>query len=329
MPKISVLMPVYNPKEEYLRESIESILNQTYSDYEFIIINDSSTNNAKQVILSYDDSRIKYFENEENLGLIKTLNRGLELVTGEYIARMDQDDISLPERFAKQVDFLDNNKDIDVLGTWFKRFPKDIIMDLPSEDADIKEFFLFNNNAIGHPTVMIRKSTLDKYDFKYNEEHKNAEDYGLWLNMMEKTKFANLPEVLLNYRLHENNISVASSKEQVDMAINLRLYYQKKYLGENYFEDTRKIEEIKIKLNEKQIITSEEFEIVVRHLEFRLQKVKNKISPQDFVPIYKLAVKNCKRDYTFLSTLWNNKLNKLVKNSLYFMIKNTVLGYNK
>src|SRR5574344_639787 len=112
MPKISVVMPVYNTDETFLRESIESILNQSFKDFEFIIINDGSTNNAEDVILSYKDERIRYYKNDINLKLIKTLNRGLLLAEGEYIARMDSDDISLPTRFQTQVEFLGKNPNI-------------------------------------------------------------------------------------------------------------------------------------------------------------------------------------------------------------------------
>ena len=121
MPKVSVLMPVYNTKEEYLREAIESILNQTFTDFEFIIINDGSTNNAEEVIKSYKDSRIKYYR-QENHGLIYTLNYGLSLCNGEYIARMDSDDISLPFRFEKQIEVLDKNPNIGIVGGLIKIF---------------------------------------------------------------------------------------------------------------------------------------------------------------------------------------------------------------
>lgn len=115
-PAISVLMPVYN-SEKYLNEAIESILNQTFVDFEFIIINDASNDNSENIIESYQDSRIKYFKNEKNLGVAKTLNKGLKLAQGKYIARMDSDDISLPERLYKQFKFMEVYNDIDVCGS--------------------------------------------------------------------------------------------------------------------------------------------------------------------------------------------------------------------
>ena len=210
-PKISVLMPVYNTKEEYLREAVESILNQTFTDFEFIIINDGSTNNAKDVILSYTDNRIKYYE-QENIKLIGTLNRGLSLCTGEYIARMDSDDISLPERFAKQVEILDNNPDIGIVSCWFKCFPDEYICQNKERP---KYLDLLKSNQLAHPAVMFRKEIFDKYDLKY-ENYLHAEDYELWSRLIKYTDFYNIQEILLNYRVHPGSISCESKQIQIE-----------------------------------------------------------------------------------------------------------------
>ena len=116
MPRISVIMPAYNA-EKYIREAIDSILAQTYTDFEFIIIDDASTDATASIVESYSDERIRFFRNEHNMGVANTLNRGLDLAVGEYIARMDSDDISLPERFAKQVEFMDTHTDVIVCGS--------------------------------------------------------------------------------------------------------------------------------------------------------------------------------------------------------------------
>lgn len=217
MPKVSVLMPVYNTEEEYLREAIESILNQTYTDFEFIIINDGSTNNAKDVILSYDDARIKYYE-QENRGLINTLNRGISLCSGEYIARMDSDDISLPERFGKQVEVLDKNPDIGLVGGFIKFFPDDYIL----EYVEYPKYLDFlNNNSLGHPVVMFRKSVFEKYDLKY-ENYLHAEDYELWTRLVKYTKIYNIQELLLNYRVHDTSISVKHCELQKETANRIK-----------------------------------------------------------------------------------------------------------
>lgn len=210
MPKISVIMSVYNAREEWLREAIESILNQTFSDFEFIIINDGSKNNSEEVILSYKDERIKYVK-QENQGLAKSLNNGMKIAQGEFIARMDSDDISLPERFEKQVYFLNRNKDVSVLGTWFEFFPEKRIMRHPEK---ISFFNLLASCCIGHPTVMWRRQDFERYDLKYDETFKAAQDYDLWSRAIRYVKFANLQEVLLKYRWHNESISQSKAEIQ-------------------------------------------------------------------------------------------------------------------
>lgn len=212
MTKISVILPVYNTKEEFLREAIESILNQTYKDFEFIILNDGSTNNAKDVILSYNDKRIKYVE-QENHGLIYTLNKGIALSQGEYIARMDSDDISLPERFAKQVEFLDNNPEIGIVGALIDIFPD--VDFCKSYEKEPKFLDLLIENQLAHPVVMFRKSVLERFNLQYNN-CLHAEDFELWSRMIKVTKFYNIQEVLLRYRFHGNNLSTVHQNVQID-----------------------------------------------------------------------------------------------------------------
>lgn len=212
MPKISVLMSVYNTQEEYLREAIESILNQTYTDFEFIIINDGSSNNAKEVIMSYNDSRIKYFE-QENKGLIYTLNQGLKFCNGEYIARMDSDDISLPNRFEKQVEILDSNSEIGVVGALIQIFPN---KEKIAPYVEYPKFLdLIKTNQLAHPVVMIRKSILEKFNLKY-ENFLYAEDYELWSRFIKYSKIYNIQEVLLKYRIHPSSVSSKFNKQQIE-----------------------------------------------------------------------------------------------------------------
>src|SRR5574344_112643 len=209
MSKISVIMPVYNTEEIFLREAIESILNQTYTDFEFIILDDNSEINIRKIILSYSDKRIKYFKNDKNFGLSKTLNRAFDLATGEFIARMDSDDISLPLRFEEQIYFLENHKEISILGTWFETFPqKDVIKNL--ENPRFLDFL--NACQLGHPTVMYRKNDFDKYKLRYNEDYTTAEDYELWSRAVRVLNIANLQKVLLKYRIHKNNFSTVKYK---------------------------------------------------------------------------------------------------------------------
>jgi glycosyltransferase involved in cell wall biosynthesis len=203
-------MPVYNGAT-YLNEAIDSILNQTYNDFEFLIIDDGSTDGSVKIIKSYDDNRIRLVENRNNLGQSETLNKGLSLAKGKYIARMDQDDISMPERLKKQVEFMDECPNIGVCGSWIQYFGKyNYLTPLELDDDSIKIKLLTNQN-LAHPSVMIRKSTLVKYQLNYDPTFTVAMDYDLWVRMFEYCSFANLPESLLKYRTHNNQTSNISS----------------------------------------------------------------------------------------------------------------------
>lgn len=208
-------MPVYNG-ERYLKEAIDSILNQTYIDFEFIIINDGSTDKTEGVILSYHDSRIRYIKNEKNLQIVNTLNKGIELARGKYIARMDADDISLPERLEKQVAYLDKNLDIGIVGTLVQIFGQDIkdtIWKVPVDCVSVSLNTIFRTPFI-HPTIMMRKDMISQYELYYDEKYKNAEDYELWVRMLKFTKGANLPIVLFKYRILESSLTRQAEKNK-------------------------------------------------------------------------------------------------------------------
>ena len=228
MPTVTVLMPVYNG-EKYLRESIESILGQTFSDFEFIIIDDSTDNSAK-VISSYNDVRIKYFRYEKKLGIANALNIGLDLALGEYIARMDCDDISLPDRLKKQVLFMEKNPDIGISGTWAQTFGEHVNNDVwkyPCAPKEISYALLFNSVLV-HPSVIIRKSCLQKFNLKYNPEY-FTEDYNLWVTADNYFKLANIPKVLLKYRLSNTNTGTLNKEKQLLSAKMTRNYCLNKF----------------------------------------------------------------------------------------------------
>jgi glycosyltransferase involved in cell wall biosynthesis len=217
-PKITVLMSIFNG-ETFLKEAIESILQQTFKDFEFLIINDCSSDSSLAIINTYSDSRIRIVNNETNLGLTKSLNIGLNLALGNYIARMDDDDVSFKDRLEKQFNFLEQNIDVGVLGTqaisngrFFKYATK-----LPLDDYSIK-WNLFFTNPIIHPGVMFRKDIVLS-NGGYNEDKKVGQDYDLWTRLTSKARFANLPESYIFLRRHENNISVKNFKKQHIMAI--------------------------------------------------------------------------------------------------------------
>lgn len=209
-PKISVLMPVYN-SAAHLREAIDSILAQTFSDFEFVIVNDGSTDNSVEIIESYKDPRIKLFHNERNLDLVKTLNKGWDLCKGEFIARMDGDDIAHPNRFQVQLDFMEANPQIGVCGSGFKMFEGADVVNINPETPEAIKTMLFFVNCIAHPTVMFRKSLLDKFNLKY-EQHL-SEDYELWQRSSFYFDLYNLKDVLLDYRVAATSYSQVNTKK--------------------------------------------------------------------------------------------------------------------
>jgi hypothetical protein len=201
-------MSVYNG-ERYLKQAVDSILTQTYKDFEFLIINDGSFDGTAAILKGYHDPRIKIIDNQKKIGLTRSLNKGLRLARGEYIARQDADDISLPERLTKQVSFLDDHQDIDVLGCAVQIINNSgkpsIICKFPTEHGYIK-WCLYFYNPIPHPTVMMRRRTLEPVG-GYSAHRKYAQDYDLWSRMSEMIRFANLSEILFYLRKHEDNIS--------------------------------------------------------------------------------------------------------------------------
>jgi exopolysaccharide biosynthesis predicted pyruvyltransferase EpsI/glycosyltransferase involved in cell wall biosynthesis len=208
MTKVSVVMPVYN-SGAHLRESIESVLAQTFNDFELLVINEfGSDENCTDIIREYTkkDNRIRLVQNETKLGLAESLNKGIKLSKGEYVARMDADDISLPERFEKQVNFLDQNKNISLCGTWQQYFGTlNNIHKAAETPEDLKAAFIFACDMC-HSTVMLRRNDFVSSNLFYDGT-KFSEDYELWVRATEKLNFANIPEVLGLYRHDGNNIT--------------------------------------------------------------------------------------------------------------------------
>ncbi len=215
---ISVVMSVYNG-EDYLSESIESILNQTYKNFEFIIIDDGSRDKSLKIIKKYqkEDDRILIIS-RENKGLIASLNEGIEKANGKYIARMDVDDISVTTRFYEQIRFMENNIEVGVCGTWVKLFGdtiKNKTWKMPTNSEELKTRLLFSV-PVAHPSVMMRKNIMDKHKLKYKEEYTHAEDYELWMDFFKYAKFTNIPKVLLEYRYLETSVSRVADNQQDD-----------------------------------------------------------------------------------------------------------------
>ena len=228
---VSVIMPVYNGAM-YLNEAITSILGQTYSNFEFIIINDGSTDRSEEIILSFSDSRIVYVKNPENYRLIKTLNLGFSMAKGRYIARMDADDISHPDRLQKQVQFLEDNEEYGLVGSGVNLLNGENKSQLLYHtDHESLKFAMAFYCPFIHPSVMIRKSIIENMEVIFDERFIHAEDYELWTRLAFKTKMANLPEYLLDYRVHDSQISSQHNFHQTDIANKIRRNYLKNYFG--------------------------------------------------------------------------------------------------
>lgn len=216
-PKISVLMSVYN-SELYLAEAIDSILSQTFTDFEFIIVDDGSTDESGRILATYtkQDPRIRLLTLPENGGLANALNCGLDVTQGQFIARMDSDDISLPMRFEKQVEFLGHHPDVGVLGSRMQVVDQDkhplFDFDVPLTHGLIV-WNMFFGRTFAHPSVMIRRDVLQSVG-GYNADLMTAQDVDLWARLVGLTQFHNLPDKLMIYRTHQVATSVSKAEQQ-------------------------------------------------------------------------------------------------------------------
>lgn len=220
--KVSIILPVYNC-EKYLEKCLYSIVNQTYKNLEIIIINDCSTDNSIAIINKYSkiDDRIKVYSNIKNMKLIYSLNKGIELSKGEYIARMDADDIAELDRIEKQVKFMEKNKNIMMSGTWIRYFGNiNGKWKMPTKNDEIKAK-LFFRTQFAHPSVIIRKEILDYGNIEYNKEYPNAEDWHMWIKISDKYDVANLSKTLLNYRKNDYSVSYINSQSQTKTCIKI------------------------------------------------------------------------------------------------------------
>lgn len=221
-PSISVVMSVYKEPLSWIQETIDSILLQTFSDFEFIIINDNPNDDKLQYFLQENkdkDGRIIIVKNEKNIGLTKSLNKGIALARGKYIARMDADDIAYPIRFEKQFSFLETHNDIGVLGSSVDFFGTRNGFQLAIFHHN--NMYLFLESCFAHPTVMIRRELFKQ--FSYDESIRFAQDYDLWERMYSSgIRFANIETPLLKYRFSNIQISTKKSLEQGNIARHIR-----------------------------------------------------------------------------------------------------------
>ena len=241
-PLVSVVMPVYNG-EQFIRETIDSVLNQSYCNFEFIIVNDGSVDSTQQIISSYDDKRIVSLNLPKNQGVSNARNMGTDLSGGEFIAFCDADDLYDTGRLQTQVDFLISNPAVDVCGSYFMVFENghEKLIEHPLTDQKIKEHF-FTANCIGQPSVMGRSSVFRKY--KYNPELQASEDYDLWARMATGgVVFANVPFPLVKYRLHPAQASKTKGRLLYVTSNTISTNYTLAYLNNNIISEYAKVAE--------------------------------------------------------------------------------------
>jgi len=264
-PKISILMPTYNC-DKYLEEALESLTKQTFSDFELIIIDDSSTDNSKNIALSYTikDNRIKVIDNKYDKGVYGALNSGLDICTGDFIARADGDDISKNDRLEKQIDFLNKHTNIDIIGSGFELFGnvKNKKIFHPSSSIELVWKFL-TNTYFCHPSVMFRKSVLNTIQYYPSE---TSEDFAFFSKVIQKHRGSNLNEILVYYRQHGTNCSILKEekiKESIKNTFlknfefytgslsNSEIFYDFHYKRNISFKNLPKITNISYKISQK------------------------------------------------------------------------------
>lgn len=221
-PHVSILMPVYKTAD-YLREAVDSMLNQTFTDFELIVLNDCSPDNADEILDTYTDSRIVRYKGEKNQGLANVLNVGMDMARGKYIARMDSDDISLPDRLQKQVDYLDSHKDVDLCSCGMEQFGAGHAVWLRDGDVEAVKFRALFHSPILHASSMWRKESFS--DMRFDQGFVPAEDYELWTRgLVRGLKMVNLPWVGYRYRIFPQQATANTQKVDAK-SIDVRCKY--------------------------------------------------------------------------------------------------------
>lgn len=267
---ISVVLPVYNVAS-FIKEAIDSILNQTIQDFEIIVIDDCSTDKTIEIVKSYNDERIRILTKPENKGLIDSLNIGFNAAKGKYIARMDGDDISDLKRFEKQLYVLENNPEIKVCGSWLQAFGKEnkIIKHKEHHEQILVNMMVHCSMSLG--SVMLDRIWAKEESFDENKKH--VEDYDFWSRVIWKGKVYNIQEVLYKYRIHETQVSTTYNEIQRKGDIPIKLVFFKKLnYNSNKFED-RFLEKMFL---QNEFFSIEEFSLFLEWLK-TLQKQNNKL----------------------------------------------------
>lgn len=239
-PRCSVVMPVYNTPEAYLRAAIESILGQSYGDFELLVVDDASAPYVGEVVRSYapGEARLRYLRQPQQSGAAAARNRALDEARGEFIAFMDADDISLPERLQTQVDYLDAHPEIGCLGSAYRPLRGTRLRPaaaLPREHEHIVSYLLFCGCAFCQSSVMLRRCALEQpTPLRYREQYRVAQDCVLWFDLIERTRFANLERALVHYREHEASATARAHSQQVRKMAEAQAELLARYSGQSF-----------------------------------------------------------------------------------------------
>lgn len=210
-PRLSVILPAYNAAR-YLPDAINSILQQTFSDFELLVLNDGSVDNTEQVVMEFNDPRIIYIRNVQNIGLANTINKGLSLARGELIARMDADDISLPTRLETQVRYLDEHPDVMLCSCALQQFGASDQQMIGREDFELVKAEMLFSSAIGHASSVWRKAFFEENHLMFMQDEFPAEDYGLWTRAVFYGKMVNIPDLLYRYRIYPEQVTATDMR---------------------------------------------------------------------------------------------------------------------
>lgn len=214
---ISIALPAYNAKD-YIAECLDSLLAQTYQNFEIILIDDCSTDGTADVVATYTDSRIRYFKNEKNSGIVYSLNKAYALCRGAYIARMDADDRCMPDRLEKQIKYLQQHKDIGIVAVWYRTFGAANGVHRPATDPDEIKCRLLFTLQLMHSGWLFRRELVQEHKLQYREEYKYAEDWDFLVRASAVTRLSNVPEILVDYRINPKQVSNIHSRTQKQVA---------------------------------------------------------------------------------------------------------------
>ena len=311
--KLSCIMANYNTDVKMLTEALESILRQSYLDFELIVVDDASTDNSKEVLEHYAeiDDRVRIIENDNNLGLAYSLNRAIKSSKGDYIARMDTDDIAIANRFEIQVKYLDENPDIDICGSFARVFgAKNYFSITPFYGKEFCKVQLLYSSCLIHPTVMIRRKFLEDSNLLYNTNYLCSQDFELWSRAIEYGNIAMINQVLLYYRVHNGQISSKKRLLQRNYAIEI---------CKNQIEKI--IKDISDEQMEIHLVLCGHNELTNSNVENVFKWINNLIAHNKEIKVYD--------SYVLRKMLYNRMFNILMKSSLSSRSKLKVLLRHK